>query len=107
VTISQELTTGLIVPSCVIVLGVFAVTTTLFADQLTKSDDPQSVGFSEARLARIGAWYQARVDSGDLSGSVVAIAKDGKLAYLQAVGFQDRSSARCCSTTANSMALAF
>ncbi|UGX96030.1 beta-lactamase family protein [Bradyrhizobium barranii subsp. barranii] len=53
-------------------------------------------GFSAARLARIAPWYQARFDSfspsdGLLPGAVVAIAKGGKLAYLQAIGFQDRA----------------
>lgn len=61
-----------------------------FADVPTTTGDPESLGFSAARLARIDAWYQARVDAGDVSGSVVAIAKGGKLAYLQAIGFQDR-----------------
>src|SRR6195952_3897454 len=51
---------------------------------------------SAARLARIAPWYQARFDSfsppdGLVPGAVVAIAKDGKLAYLQAIGFQDRA----------------
>jgi hypothetical protein len=47
-------------------------------------------------LGRIASWYQARVDPLTASdpivpGAVVAIAKDGKLAYLQAIGFQDRA----------------
>jgi CubicO group peptidase (beta-lactamase class C family) len=67
-----------------------------FADELTTSGDAKSLGFSAARLARIAPWYQARFDSfppsdGLVPGAVVAIAKDGKLAYLQAIGFQDRA----------------
>jgi len=67
-----------------------------FADELTTSDDAKSLGFSAARLARIAPWYQARFDSfspsdGLVPGAVVAIAKGGKLAYLQAIGFQDRA----------------
>jgi CubicO group peptidase (beta-lactamase class C family) len=66
------------------------------ADELTTSGDAKSLGFSAARLARIAPWYQARFDSfspsdGLVPGAVVAIAKDGKLAYLQAIGFQDRA----------------
>jgi CubicO group peptidase (beta-lactamase class C family) len=69
---------------------------TAFADELTTSGDAKSLGFSAARLARIAPWYQARFDSfspsdGLVPGAVVAIAKDGKLAYLQAIGFQDRA----------------
>jgi CubicO group peptidase (beta-lactamase class C family) len=67
-----------------------------FADELATSGDAKAIGFSAARLARIAPWYQARFDSyppsdGLLPGAVVAIAKDGKLAYLQAIGFQDRA----------------
>jgi CubicO group peptidase (beta-lactamase class C family) len=53
--------------------------------------DPRSVGFSGDRLALIAPWYQARVDAGDLVGAVVAIARQGRLALLEAVGFQDRA----------------
>jgi CubicO group peptidase (beta-lactamase class C family) len=59
------------------------------ADDLSTVANPESLGFSSARLARITAWYQARVDARDLPGAVVAIARNGKLAYLEAIGFQD------------------
>jgi CubicO group peptidase (beta-lactamase class C family) len=67
-----------------------------FADELATSGDAKAIGFSAARLARIAPWYQARFDSfppsdGLVPGAVVAIAKDGKLAYLRAIGFQDRA----------------
>jgi CubicO group peptidase (beta-lactamase class C family) len=67
-----------------------------FADELTTPGDAKSLGFSAARLARIAPWYQALFDAfppsdGLLPGAVVAIAKGGKLAYLQAIGFQDRA----------------
>jgi CubicO group peptidase (beta-lactamase class C family) len=67
-----------------------------FADELTTSGDARILGFSAAHLARIAPWYQARFDSfspsdGVVPGAVVAIAKGGKLAYLQAIGFQDRA----------------
>src|SRR5258707_1746543 len=61
-----------------------------FAQSLT-TPDPAGAGFSPARLARIAPWYQAQVDSGALPGAVVAIARDGKLAYLQAIGTYDRA----------------
>jgi CubicO group peptidase (beta-lactamase class C family) len=67
-----------------------------FADELATSGDAKATGFSAVRLARIAPWYQARFDSfsppdGLVPGAVVAIAKGGKLAYLQAIGFQDRA----------------
>ena len=66
------------------------------ADQLLTSADAASLGFSAAGLARIAPWYQARFDAfppseGLVPGAVVAIAKGGQLAYLQAIGFQDRA----------------
>lgn len=47
-------------------------------------------------FSQITSWYKKRIDavdpSGkDLSGAVIAIAKEGKLAYLQPIGFQDRA----------------
>jgi len=51
--------------------------------------DPQALGFSSSRLARIAAWQQSQVDAGAFSGAVAAIARYGKIAYLRAVGFRD------------------
>jgi CubicO group peptidase (beta-lactamase class C family) len=66
------------------------------ADELATPGDAKATGFAAARLARIAPWYQARFDAfppsdGLVPGAVVAIAKGGKLAYLQAIGFQDRA----------------
>jgi CubicO group peptidase (beta-lactamase class C family) len=74
----------------------FCLLGTAYADESTTPADAKSVGFSAARLARIAPWYQARFDAfpppeGLVPGAVVAIAKGGKLAYLQAIGFQDRA----------------
>jgi CubicO group peptidase (beta-lactamase class C family) len=46
-----------------------------------------------ARLDRIALWYQAQIDrgAGGPTGAVVAIAHDDKLAYLHAIGTQDRA----------------
>ncbi len=53
--------------------------------------DPETLGFSSSRLARIAAWQQSKVDAGAFSGAVAAIARNGKVAYLRAVGFRDRA----------------
>ncbi|MFO1162239.1 MAG: serine hydrolase [Reyranellaceae bacterium] len=53
--------------------------------------DPIGAGFSPGRLARIAPWYEAAIKSGAFPGAVVAIARDGKLAYLQAIGTYDRA----------------
>jgi len=61
------------------------------AQDAAASPDPRGAGFSAERLARIAPWYQSQIDAGALPGAVVAIARDGKLAYLQAIGTQDRA----------------
>jgi CubicO group peptidase (beta-lactamase class C family) len=55
----------------------------------TPVSDPAALGFSPSRLARIAAWQQTQVDAGAFSGAVAAIARNGKVAYLRAVGFRD------------------
>jgi CubicO group peptidase (beta-lactamase class C family) len=63
---------------------------------LTSSIDPAIEDFPIGRFSQITSWYKRRIDavdpSGkDLSGAVIAIAKEGKLAYLQPIGFRDRA----------------
>ena len=71
-------------------LVMLASCTSSFAQSLTVPD-PVGAGFSPARLARIAPWYQSQIDTGALPGAVVAIARDGRLAYLQAIGTYDRA----------------
>jgi CubicO group peptidase (beta-lactamase class C family) len=59
------------------------------ADDLQTVGDPDSLGFSARRLAHITSWFTAQSEKGDPSGFVVAIARGGKLAYLQPTGFED------------------
>jgi hypothetical protein len=66
------------------------------SDDLALAGDPTPLGFSAAHLARIAPWYQERFESfspsdGLVPGAVIAIARGGKLAFLQAIGFQDRA----------------
>lgn len=58
------------------------------ADPLPRAE-PQSVGLSPERLARIGTAIEAEVREGRVPGAVIAIARHGKLAYYEAFGFQD------------------
>jgi CubicO group peptidase (beta-lactamase class C family) len=48
-----------------------------------------AVGMSSERLGRIRAALQREVDEGRIPGAVTAIARQGKIAYLEAVGFRD------------------
>ena len=59
------------------------------ADDLQTVGDPDSLGFSARRLARMTSWFEAQSEKGDPSGFVVGIARGGKLAYLQPTGFED------------------
>ena len=59
------------------------------ADDLQTVGDPDSLGFSAKRLARITSWFEAQTKKGDPAGFVVGIARGGKLAYLQPTGFED------------------
>jgi CubicO group peptidase (beta-lactamase class C family) len=78
--------TALVFPVLAVVLAVLRA----FAYD-TAVSDPEALGFSSSRLARIAGWQQAQVDAGAFSGAVAAIARNGKVAYLRAVGFRDRA----------------
>lgn len=72
-------------------IGCVLVTVALSTAIYPAIKNPSIGGFSQ-----ITSWYKKRIDavdpSGkDLSGAVIAIAKEGKLAYLQPIGFQDRA----------------
>lgn len=53
--------------------------------------DTEALGFSAPRLSRIAAWQQTQVNAGAFSGAVAAIARNGRVAYMRAVGFHDRA----------------
>src|SRR5688572_5117347 len=52
---------------------------------------PEEVGLSTERLARISQTLRADVDQGRIAGAVVLVARKGKVAYYEAVGFRDKS----------------
>ena len=60
------------------------------AQGLPKASQPEEVGFSSARLERLTSAFQADVDKGVIPGAVILVARHGKVAYLEALGFQDR-----------------
>ena len=51
---------------------------------------PEEVGLSAERLGRLDTAMQKAVDSGELPGAVVLIARDGQLVYAKSFGWQDR-----------------
>lgn len=60
------------------------------AQELPKLSRPEEVGFSSERLARLTQFFQGEVDNGAIPGAVVIVARNGKMVYRQAVGYQDR-----------------
>jgi len=76
--------------SAAVILSLLCLPTAALAQEVMSAPDPASAGFSPNRLTRIDAWYQAQIDAGALPGAVVAIARNGKLAYMRAIGHQDR-----------------
>ena len=51
--------------------------------------DPEEVCFSSEQLGKIESYFQGRVDRGEIAGIVTLVARDGKIAHLSAVGYQD------------------
>lgn len=49
---------------------------------------PERVGLSGSRLAYADSAILASIDSGDIPGAVLAVVKDGKMAYLKAYGYR-------------------
>ena len=52
---------------------------------------PEQVGLSSERLARIGVVLRADVEQGRIPGAVVLVARKGRIAYLEGVGFRDKT----------------
>ena len=81
-TILKSLSAATVVVTC------FAFSA--LAQGLPKASQPEEVGFSTERLNRVAKIFQADVDKGLIPGAVVLIARNGKVAYLEAFGFRDR-----------------
>ncbi|HUU73966.1 MAG TPA: serine hydrolase domain-containing protein [Burkholderiales bacterium] len=51
---------------------------------------PETAGLSSDRLAHLTSTLSAAIESGELPGAVIMIARDGKLVYSQSLGWQDK-----------------
>jgi CubicO group peptidase (beta-lactamase class C family) len=60
------------------------------AQGLPRAKNAEEVGLSSDRLKRITAGFKNDVDKGAIPGTVVLIARKGKVAYYETTGFQDR-----------------
>jgi CubicO group peptidase (beta-lactamase class C family) len=79
----------------------FAGALALFATALRADTSPalpqaaaEQAGMSKQKLDRIRPALQQEVDQGKLSGTVVMVARKGKLVYADAVGFQDKAESK-------------
>ena len=61
---------------------------------------PEAVGMSSERLERLTAALQGYVDEGRLAGAVAIVARRGKIAYLESVGYRDKESGAPMTTDA-------
>jgi CubicO group peptidase (beta-lactamase class C family) len=71
-------------------IGVTCFAFSALAQGLPKANQPEEVGVSSERLTRVAKAFQADVDKGLIPGAVFLIARNGKVAYFEAVGFRDR-----------------
>ena len=62
-----------------------------FAQPLPTAVHPEDVGFSSKRLETVRSVFKADVDSKRLPGAVLLIAHNGKVAFYEAFGYQDRT----------------
>jgi CubicO group peptidase (beta-lactamase class C family) len=53
---------------------------------------PEQVGLSSGRLERIGQLLKADVEKGQIPGTVALVARKGRVAYFESVGFRDKAS---------------
>src|SRR5688572_3045386 len=58
------------------------------AAELPRSQ-PEAIGLSSERLGRIEARIRADVEKQVIPGAVLLIARQGKIAYFEAIGLQD------------------
>lgn len=62
---------------------------------LAMADTPEQVGLSAPRLQRITAALGADVERGKIPGAVVLVARKGKVAYFEAIGFENDQGTSC------------
>jgi CubicO group peptidase (beta-lactamase class C family) len=65
-------------------------TGSIFSQSLPKSKQREDVGFSSERLARLTTFFQGEIDRGAIPGTVLLVTRENKVAYLKALGYQDR-----------------
>ena len=78
---------------------IFACRVTGAADPLPRIA-PAKAGFSAAGLERIDRFYADEIAKDRIPGAIVAIAREGKLVYYKAMGYQDKAAGTLLKTDA-------
>jgi CubicO group peptidase (beta-lactamase class C family) len=78
--------------SLFLLLSLVALAPTVGAQ--TPATTPESVGLSTERLERLGAVMQEYADAGRVSGVVTYVARNGRVAHLEAAGMADIEAGR-------------
>ena len=76
--------------------GLLAAALTLLTQSASAADplpriDPARAGFSASSLERIDRFFADEISRDRIPGAVVAVAREGKLVYFKAIGFQDKA----------------
>jgi CubicO group peptidase (beta-lactamase class C family) len=71
-------------------LLVMCIAFSAFAQSPPIVTQPDELGLSSRRLQHLTEVFQSDIDGGKIPGAVVLIARAGKIAYFEALGFQDR-----------------
>jgi CubicO group peptidase (beta-lactamase class C family) len=58
--------------------------------EMPRAKQPEKVGLSSKRLTRLTDALKADIDTGAVPGAVVLVARHGKIACLEALGYRDR-----------------
>jgi CubicO group peptidase (beta-lactamase class C family) len=74
-------------------LGLLAPRAPAFGQALPAAN-PESVGLSSERLARVTDALQAHIDAGHIAGVVAAVVRNERLVYMEALGQADIEAAR-------------
>ena len=69
---------------------VLSISLLLAACASLQPTSPESVGISSDRLKDLAAAAKEGVDKREIPGAVLLIARRGKIAYLESIGFRDR-----------------
>jgi CubicO group peptidase (beta-lactamase class C family) len=80
-------------PLIVFVLSaVIAMGTISASAEPLPSSNPEQVGLSSQRLARLSQALKADADKGKIPGAVALVSRKGRVAYFEAFGFRDKAS---------------